>query len=591
MRVITVVCTLFLSLAAAAAPHLAFSDLVNGPAYGLNDGLGQGAIVTVWAHQLGDQPGNVVLLDAAGVSHSAAHLYYWKKADGVLPSGPANLYRSHQLYEVAFSIPNLPIGTYQIQLSDAKGQRSNTLPFNVVAGQIFHIKPSGNNNNIGSFSSPWRFINGDDNKVPAAGGGKLQAGDVVYVHDNKETLDNYIGGSHRAAIFLRRLAGRKDAHIALVSYPGKRAWVESPTWGIHPYMSSGIVVSKFDVRGGLLDKATLSSQTVAPTSPSTAQITTSQYGRIIGNVVSDMAGRCSNGYAGAITGGDWNSDQVSIFGNEIFGIGCAQTSHFHHTTYMTRRTQQGAAESQFGDFAWNYLHDNQAKFGIHFYDESTSSSKACDSVGGELRIYNNVITNQRSAAISVHAQSNHPSACWSLTTHIYNNVLQNVGLGPVAELTNGTQPYAMLLGGAISGKFIVSHNLVMAVSDESSRLFGRPAVVYFTKHNANVLLFTHNQLEVANNVSLHAGDDIIASKNLLSPHFKPGVFDSLLDSNTTTTNRYEASTLTIEDGFYQLRPQQAYYSTTPGSDFYGRAREPNAIVGPFGAPQVEQQSR
>lgn len=60
-----------LSVHAAPAPHLAFSDLVSGPNVGLGDGLGEGAIVTVWGYRLGDSAGSVTLIDTQGKAHPA----------------------------------------------------------------------------------------------------------------------------------------------------------------------------------------------------------------------------------------------------------------------------------------------------------------------------------------------------------------------------------------------------------------------------------------------------------------------------------------------------------------------------------------
>jgi hypothetical protein len=173
---------------AYATPRLAFSDLVNGPVQGLDDGLGQGAIVTVWGYKLGDTAGKVLFEDSAGQQKQAAYVYYWKKADGKLPGGPANLYKSHQLYEVAFSLPTTTLGLGKIILQHNDGSTSNALPFTAIAGRIFHIKANGNNLNDGSFNNPWKFLNGDDNRIPSAGNGKLTAGDMVYFHGTTERL-------------------------------------------------------------------------------------------------------------------------------------------------------------------------------------------------------------------------------------------------------------------------------------------------------------------------------------------------------------------------------------------------------------------
>ena len=522
-----------------AAPRLAFSDLVNGPVQGLSDGLGQGAIVTVWGYQLGETPGQVIFEDSTGLQKPAAYLYYWKKADGKLPGGPANLYKSHQLFEVAFSLPTATLGTGKIILQHHDGSQSNPLPFTAIAGRIFHIKANGNNLNDGSFNNPWKFMNADDSRVPSAGNGKLLAGDLVYFHGTTERLGDYEGSGARAAIFLRSLYGNANAHIGMLSYPGAHTLVESPTWGIHPYLSTGLLISKFIVKGGIIDDPKDFSATIAPTSPSTAQITTTANGRIIANSLTDIDGKCSNGYAGAITGGSTNADNVSILGNEIYGIGCWQTSHFHHTTYMTRRTQTGAAPIAAGEFAWNYLHDNMAKFGVHYYDQNNSSNRSCDQVTGTLRIHNNYILNQRSAAISVQTQNSFAGLpCWQMDTEIYNNIIHKVGLGPIAELTNGTQPYALILGGGIEGKFSVFNNLFVGISDESARRYDSPAVIKFKSATpSTTLLMVNNIVRPDFSMPTIIGDDAQVRGNLITPEPSNSLFQRLFGQKLTATEQ------------------------------------------------------
>lgn len=579
-----------LSSGIAAQPRLAFSDLVNGPVRGLDDGLGQGAIVTIWGYRLGDSRGTVIFEDSQGKRHTAAHIYYWKKADGKLPSGPANLYKSHQLYEVAFSMPTVPLGAGKIFLQQHDGTLSNPLPFTAIEGRIFHVKNSGNNLNVGSFKSPWLFLNGDDTRIPAAGNGKLLAGDIVYLHNTTERLADYAGSSHRAAIFLRNIKGLANAHVALVSYPNTVAKVESPTWGIHPYLSTGIVVSKFLVKGGMIEDQQLSEVT-PPASPSTAQITSTQNGRVVANALTDLEGKCSNGYAGAITGGEEATDNLQVLGNEIYGIGCKQTSHFHHTTYFTRRTQTGAGAIQAGQFAWNYLHDNEAKYGIHYYDQTNNSEKSCDPIVGKLQIHHNMIENQRSAAISVRTTSSDLSkVCWTLDVDINNNIARNTGLGPVAEITNGTQPYAVIIGGSIKGKFRIFHNLFFKVSDESARLFGLPAVIsYSNPDRVSSLLVVNNIIDAGMDMAIVDGSEHVVSKNWITPSTTNSTLEMFLAwgrENLDNSNLYGERPFTINGTFSlkpNLLPNQSAVRVEPNMfDFYGYDYPTQSIlIGPL----------
>lgn len=586
---IMLLCSIF-SLFAQAAPRLAFSDLINGPVQGLGDGLGQGAIVTVWGYQLGDTPGKVIFEDSTGQQKPAAHIYYWKKGDGKLPGGPANLYKSHQLYEVAFSLPTTTLGAGKIILQHNDGTTSNSLPFTAITGRIFHIKTNGNNANDGSFQSPWQFMNGDDSRVRSPGNGMLKAGDIVYFHGTKEVLDYKANPNLRAAIFVRSLLGTEDAQIGFISYPNTNAIVESPTWGIHPYVSSGIITSKFAVYGGMLDEQTGKAVATFPSGTSTTQIQTSANGRIIGNLLSDMPGHCSNGMSGAISGTGTTTDNVSILGNEIADIGCNFTSHFHHTTYISIRTQIGAGDNRPGSFGWNYLHDNKAKYGIHYYDQSNDSTKSCDHFSGELNIHNNYIVNQRSVGISVFTASGKP--CWDINTNIFNNIMINVGLGPIAEVANGVQPYALYLGGAITGKFQVFNNLIYKITDSDARIFETPYVIQYSRsHDQSSLSVTNNiiqpeyQMDLINDLR-----DIELRNNLIKfADQEPSIFKRIFAQRITS----------IEQLNYLFDPQvifsqQIRLSNTSqaigkgllnpavGFDFYGRQIDPNSpTIGPL----------
>lgn len=582
-------CSMFCHFA-YAAPRLAFSDLVNGPVQGLGDGLGQGAIVTIWGYKLGDTPGKVIFEDSTGQQKPAAHVYYWKKADGKLPGGPANLYKSHQLYEVAFSVPATTLGAGKIILIDNSGTTSNSLPFTAIEGRIFHIKAHGSNANDGSFSSPWLFMNADDHRVRSPGNGMLKAGDIVYFHGTKEVFDYKTTPNLRAAIFVRSLLGTENAQIAFVSYPSTVATVESPTWGIHPYASSGIITSKFGVYGGMLDEQTGKAVAAFPSGNTTTQIQTSANGRIIGNLLSDMPGHCSNGMSGAISGTGTTTDNVIILGNEIADIGCNFTSHFHHTTYISRRTQTGASDNRAGIFAWNYLHDNKAKYGIHYYDQSNDNSKSCDHISGELNIHNNYIINQRSIGISVYTSS--PQPCWELKTNIFNNILINVGLGPVAELANGVQPYALYLGGSIKGKFNVFNNLIYKVSSADGRQFETPYVIQYKR------AFDQTSLSVINNIIqpefqmdiLGDEKDAELRNNLIKfTEQEPSIFKRIFSQQITVNEKLNY----IADPQIIFAEQLSFQSTSPAigkgllnpeviNDFYGKPFNPNSpTIGPI----------
>jgi hypothetical protein len=215
-------------------PHLAFTDLISGPATGLGDGLGSGAIVTIWCWGAGDATGTVWYTDSLGVERSG-YVYYWKKADGTAPSGPANLWASHAMYEIAFSIPagsadgagSIRINKQGVTVLELGQASDNVLPFTVRAGRIFHTAPTGNNANAGTWSSPKAFINGNVNPSAstAFGNGNLIAGDIVYSRGVAEPV--FTAGGVGTGMYLRSLMGTLSEQIALVEQESRTASISA----------------------------------------------------------------------------------------------------------------------------------------------------------------------------------------------------------------------------------------------------------------------------------------------------------------------------------------------------------------------------
>lgn len=582
---------------AQEAPVLAFSDLISGPSSGLNDGLGEGAIVTIWGYRLGDSPGQVIITDSSGIQRQAAHIYYWKKADGTSPGGPADLYESHRLYEIAFSIPSSPNGDSEITIETSSNQRSNPLPFTIRSGNIFHAMPTGDNNSgDGSYSKPWEFVNGWESRLRAPGNALLEAGDILYTHGVTEPV---FGDSMRdVGMYLRALSGTEERQIAIVSYPGKTSTVSSPKWGVRPYLSSGIVISKYIALGGLLDDPQDDRPTFGsgPNSDTTIQIRTSRDGRIVGNYISDIPGKCSNGSSGSISSGDEDGSNVKVLGNFLHEVGCKQTSHFQHTTYMSKRTSDGSEPSEAWEFGWNRLEDNMAVFGIHFYDQSPFDSRACDPVVGTLKVHNNYIKNQRGQGISIYTSDySRQQECWAADSHIFNNVLINVGLGPIAEANNGTHPYAISIGGDIDGDFHIYNNLVYGVSDVSSREHMTPYILRLRNRLANSKVVIENNIFQANHpmdmVQSLTDTPVLGENNIWfigGTESRQAAHYSLLSSSSRAVD----PKVIIDNGLIHLSQDSPAIGAAkdnrlqPSIDFYGHQVGPNPSIGPISSESV-----
>lgn len=414
---------------------IAFTDLISGPASGLGDGLGSGVIVTVWGFGLGSFKVDSSSLEFCDVRNFCRipHVYYWKNADGQLPSGPANLFKSHQMQEIAFSIPSgSALGKGRIKIT--VGSKISEAPFTVREGSIYHVKASGNDRTgDGSFSNPWAST------APAIGsGGIAPPGSTVYIHQ----ID--MGGLATSRVIFgqnARSSSGLENQFGIISYPGSRVTLTGYL-GISPYVVKGMVTSKFDVYAsshrvgtavvtevvnGVTVTKTLQDQPIGEPLQynfNSSAIRASKNGRVIANRITDIPGHCASGTSGAIGGGEEDSHFVKIFGNEVYEYGCAGSSKLHHTTYFSIRSKGEDLEVMPWEFAYNYLHDNKAKFGIHQFDQDKGGPlNSCGDVLGSLRIHSNLIVNQGASAISIGCQCG-----WTMDAYIENNIIINSGL-------------------------------------------------------------------------------------------------------------------------------------------------------------------
>jgi hypothetical protein len=400
----------------AADPALRFSDLITGPDTGLGDGKGSGVIVTVWGQFLGSAQGDskISFVDSAGQERDAAFVYYWKNADGQLPGGPANLYASHRMQEIAFSIPDSAPGEGAIKVT-VKG-RSSTLPFTVRTGKIFHVTNAGNDTTgNGSFAQPWQTVAIALSKI-------VDPGSTMYIHD----VDSGSPTTVRAIFWAKPSASSTlGAQYAMVAYPGTRPSATGSI-GVSNFRVSGQVVSKLDIYSSNHSTVDGLGQPSGLFHNQTMCIASDGFGRAVGNRCTDIPGGCASGQQAAIVGNAANEDNdvslYQILGNEIYDYGCKGGAKFQHTTYMAVRSGDRNLQVEPWRYGWNYLHGNHTKNGIHQFDENTGGG-TCGSPVGKVIINDNVVVDQAGAGIHV------GSTCpWTADFEIYNNVLINVGL-------------------------------------------------------------------------------------------------------------------------------------------------------------------
>ena len=391
-----------------ARPVLFFSDLTSGPKTGLGDGLGSGAIITIWGNNLGSSQGTskAYFKDSTGTNYEMAHIYYWVNADGKSGGGPADLYSFHKMQEIAFSIPfSSADGAGKIYVS-VDGINSNELDFNIRQGNIYHIKSNGSNFADGSWASPWATM---QYFTSSAANGAAAAGAIVYVSDLTSEAPIPFG-------MTGPINGTADLPYFLVAYPGATVIVNSDqtyNWGSHYKDDAYWHIAKIKLTGP------------------TILVSTPTGGRVIGCELTDhptvapipsqvgvyMAG-ASNGSGGGAIG----------YGNYIHD--CQQGINYSqmHTTYFSNRSGGDIAPY---DFSWNYLRDNDSNHGIHTYDEGAGGNYT-----GTCKIHDNVVVNQSGISIGINCGAAQGYGVTTNTFEVYNNLIIESGKGPIRN--NGT---------------------------------------------------------------------------------------------------------------------------------------------------------
>jgi hypothetical protein len=386
-----VVFALLTSSAVYASPTLNFSDLINGPRTGNTDGVGSGAIVTIWGNNLGSTQGSSTIT----VGDTApSHIYYWKNADGTLPGGPADLYSGHKMQEICFSLDaSTPTGNQNIVVT-VGGVKSNPLSFNVTSiGKIFFVKTPGTGNDAaaGTWAAPWLTMQ------KAFYNATLNAGDTVY----------FVGSTTSSSQPIRGMDGTANNLINFAAYPNTSVVSTGGHLGGNNFSNAATYIA--------ISKLLVSDNTLA--------ISAMAHSRIIGNAATQNT--CANGSAGALYCWQAECEGTKILGNYIHDFGGACTSNQEHATYFTGRGGQVFA-SPF-EVGWNYLKDNIARMGIHIYDEHN-----CFNVhGGPIEIHDNIVVNQVQDCINVSTTNCDAGTGFDedVVVNIYNNVCVATGKG------------------------------------------------------------------------------------------------------------------------------------------------------------------
>ncbi len=467
--------TMFAITAESAVPILHFSDVISGPKTGNTDGLGEGAIITLWGNRLGsEQSGSKVFFkDTNGTAYEAAHVYYWKNADGQLPSGPADLFQYHGMQEIAFSIPSSAADGLGQLYVEVNGQASNQLDFTIRNGNIYFVKVGGDDNGgDGSWNNPWESLEHIGDNV-------LNQGDIVYATDGVIQTDAPRGFTVRGP------SGTENEPISVIAYPNSEVIVttQGTSHTIHNWNRNTAYWNFSKIKTFVDGKG--------------SGISAFRGSRIIAN---EIYGVEADGAGGAITGSNLNNPPekdvisgIKCFGNYIHDFGNDTSSKLHHVFYLSNR---GGYMVEAYELAWNLLVDNKVRFGLHIYDENH-----CGGFSGVFKIHGNVVVNQ--SASGFHASAGHNltgGVCFSTPIDVYNNIFINNGLAPFVQ-----KDAILLRHEAITSHVRFFNNVIYGYGDE-----GTGSAVY-VQDNGNPTWNYGGTYEFFNNI-------IVDTKNLPFTH-------------------------------------------------------------------------
>lgn len=408
-------------------PALFFSDLVIAPRSGSSDtSLGQtagqdGAIVTVWGKNLGDEQGDSTIT----VGGAVARVYSWGPA-----TQGADMHTRMGMQAIAFQIPgDAPLGdtTIDVTVDDTP---SNSLPLVTHDdGSIWFVAPDGNDGDDGSYGAPWETF---DRVIEAIG-----PGDVVYF------LDGFVdtSGQDATGFFGLATSGTADRPQAIVAYPGATVTVGGsdcePTG--HALIASYSPEIDGSSEHWVISKLRVTSP---PECEQNSAVFMGNGFRLVGTYISNprTSDGCQDGSVGCGGFGTCGND-IYLLGNELAEaqtINADTGSKQCHGFYISgNRTEDGVESNR--EIGWNWIHDCGNNRAINIYNESYNGEGEPRARIENHRIHDNWVENQRGIGLLLGQDVTGDN--W-----IYNNVFVRTGLGPEFVDGGGFFPFQIQPG-------------------------------------------------------------------------------------------------------------------------------------------------
>lgn len=367
--------------AKAVAPHIFFSDLISGPNSGGEGGLG--AFVTIYGVGFGSSQGTSIV---------------------TVGDQPAGAYAVWSDTHVSFQ-PGPQARSGSIQVKTPSGP-SNTIPFEIRAGNIYFVATNGKDGNSGSSTSPWKSI---PHAVQT-----ISSGDIVYARDGV-VQDADDGEGWDAALTLRpQWCSMTGYPRALVAYPGSTVTI-GPALAMSP--ASGLRTVDFSADGGACAGNWVfaglrfrGANPIAINGPSS-------HWRLVGNDISCPQATGSDGGGACLetTLGSY----VAMYGNNVHDAGASNASALFQGVYFS-------TDSNHIDMGWNTVANVKGCRGIQVHSSPLGSGYPNSGFNQyDISIHDNLIHHTQCDGIIIDTVD--PSKG---SVSIYNNVIYAAGQGP-----------------------------------------------------------------------------------------------------------------------------------------------------------------
>lgn len=377
------------ALAQTTSPRIFFTDLQSGPNTGGENN--KGAYITIWGSGFGTSQGSSTVTIGGG---AVDHCPIW---------GATWLWYQKITCQLGSAVST---GAIVVTVGGTASTCGSDLgcAFTVRSGNIFFVSTNGNNNNNGSFSSPWAKVTKAKNS--------LAAGDIAYIENgvSQTTVDDY-----NACLSISS-AGSAGNPKALIAYPGATVTVGSS--------SCQYAIRTPSISGGPFAYWVISGLNIFGGGNQSLDLTSTNNWQVVGN---DMTCPNSPGGQAACWETSATADHIYAYGNHLHSFPSGDKQY--HGFYFSDNVNDTWV-------GWNSIHDGGCR-GIQFH--STGHPNLFD-----LHVHDNLVYNIRCDGINMAT-----IAPQNGTVEVYNNVVFHTGLGPDYS-TQGPSSYTCIASPGIT---------------------------------------------------------------------------------------------------------------------------------------------